>query len=88
MAICREVDQEKLQEWAETRPPLIRDLIARFPPNRLYLLKSSGNRVTIYSYSEGGTMSVFVTEEFNAFLFFNRIVFGVPPEDLEECDLP
>ncbi len=74
-------------EWTASRPPVIQDLIARFPHDELYRLKSSGHRVTIYSYSENGTMTVDVSGEFN-FVAFERRVFGIMPDDLEPCDLP
>ena len=81
--------EEKIQwdEWVATRPPVVQDLCARFPPNRLYLLKSSNHRVFVTSYSEDGTMRVCVSGQFNRTLF-GRDVFGVEPADLEECDLP
>jgi hypothetical protein len=47
----------------------------------------SGHRVTICSYSENGTMMVDVRGEYNK-ITFERTVFGVKPEDLEECELP
>ncbi len=39
------------------------------------------------SYSENGTVTVAVSGEFNA-VTFERQVFGVNPDDLDECDLP
>jgi hypothetical protein len=63
----------------------------RFWPNRLYRLKRGGHRVTIVSFDEeeNGAISlkVRVSGEFNA-VIFERTVFGIKPEDLEECDLP
>jgi len=50
-------------------------------------MKTTGSRVTLYSYSENGTLTVNVTGEYNA-VIFDRQVFGIKPEDLEECDLP
>jgi hypothetical protein len=73
--------------WVAARPERVRELCKKYPPNRLYLLKSSGHRVFIYSYSEDGTVSVCVTGKFN-FVTFERRVFGISPQDLEECDLP
>ena len=87
MAKVTELKQQEWEEWIATRPEVIRDLCTRFPPDRLYLLKTSGHRVTIHSYSEDGTVTVDVSGEYN-FVFFNRQVFGIHPEDLEECDLP
>lgn len=66
---------------------MVRDLCERFPPNRLFLLKSTGQRVTIVSYFENGTLKVDVSASFNQVLF-EREVFGISPDDLEECDLP
>lgn len=80
-------DQAAWDEWVQSRPPVVQELIALLPPDRLYRLKSSGHRVTIISYCENRTVSVNVTGEFNA-VTFNRTVFGVAPENLEECDLP
>jgi hypothetical protein len=74
-------------EWVATRPECVRVLCERLPPDRLYRLKSSGHRVFMYSYSEDGTVTVCVTGEYNA-VTFDRQVFGIKPEDLEECELP
>lgn len=80
--------QEKAWDsWVSTRPPIIKDLCKRFPPYKLYHLKSSGHRVTLHSYSENGTITVNVSGEYNA-VMFDRQVFGIKPEDLEECDMP
>lgn len=87
MAVFREVDEKGLADWLSTRPQIIKDLVAKISPGRLYRLKSSGHRVFPYSYSEDGTITVVVSGEFNK-LTFERCVFGVTPEDLEECDLP
>jgi len=85
-----EWDEEQKKEWNEwvtSRPEVIQDLCRRFPPYNLYRLKTTGSRVTLYSYSEDGTITVNITGEYNA-LMFDRQVFGIKPEDLEECDLP
>lgn len=87
MALIAEVDQEALDEWLSTRPEIIRTLVARVPPFRLYLLKSSNHRVYPYAYGEDGTLTVIVSGEYNA-VIFDRQVFGIDPDDLEECDLP
>jgi hypothetical protein len=54
-------------------------------------LKGSNQRVTLHSYDEGEdgsiTLQVQVLARFN-FVAFERRVFGIKPEDLEECDLP
>ena len=74
-------------EWRATRPTVIQEMMDRFPYDELYRLKSSGHRVTLYSYSENGTLTVNVTGDFN-FVTFDRRVFGIEPDDLEPCDLP
>lgn len=90
MAIIREFTPEEASEWAKwvrSRPPTVRDLCERFPPNRLFRLKSTGDLVTVHSWCENGTITVDVTAEFNAVLF-ERNVFGISPDDMEECDIP
>lgn len=87
MAIIRELDQAAWNEWVSKRPVVVQELCRRLPPDRLYLMKSSGHRVTLCSYDEDGTVTVNVTGEYNRVLF-SRSVFGISPDDLEECDLP
>ncbi len=87
MAIIKKLDKKAWEDWVSTRPLIIQELCNKFPPNKLYRLKKSGHRVTLYSYSEDGTMTVIVSGEYNA-VMFDRQVFGIKPEDLEECDLP
>ena len=87
MAKCREMNQTAWDEWISTKPPVIQEMCALLPPDRLYLLKTSGRRVTLTSYAENRTVTVAVTGEYNA-LMFEREVFGIKPENLEECDLP
>ena len=80
-------------DWVETRPACVREVIEKFgfEPWKLYRLKSNGHRVTIRSIDEPEngppTLQVYVSGDFN-FVAFERTVFGVKPEDLEECDLP
>lgn len=87
MAKICDIDQDGWNEWVSTRPASVQAVCKRLPPNLLYLLKTSNHRVTIYSYSEDGTVTVNVTGEYN-FVAFPRQVFGINPDDLEECDLP
>lgn len=86
MAKLFEIDEEA-RNWIHSRPDEIRVLIEKWPPNLLYLYKPGNQRVTIYSYSEDGTVTINVTGEYNL-ITFSRQVFGINPEDLEECDLP
>ena len=87
MAIIGEIDQEAWSEWIDSRPKIIQDICKKLPPNRLYRMKSTGQRVYIYSYSEDGTVTVDITGQYN-FITFDRQVFGIDPDNLEECDLP
>lgn len=87
MAKIYELDEAAWSEWVATRPESVQKLCRQLPPDRLYRLKTSGHRVTLYSYSEDGTLTVVVSGEYNA-VTFGRKVFGIKPEDLEECELP
>lgn len=85
---------EKLEEWkgwVADRPDPIREVAERFDPWTIYRLKTSGHRVvprSFYQRNDGCVMlTVEVLGRFN-FVAFERNVFGIYPEDLEECDLP
>lgn len=79
--------------WVASRPAIVREIIDRhaFEPWKLYRMKSTGHRVTIAAFDEpesGGVMvRVDVSGAFNL-VAFERQVFGIDPDDLEECDLP
>ena len=75
------------EEWIKSKPQVIQDLAKRLPPDRLYLLKSSGHRVELHGYVEDGTLIVRVLGKWNK-IMFERNVFGIKPEDLVECDVP
>lgn len=79
--------QAAFDEWLASRPLHIQSLVRRLPPNRLYRHKKSGHRMTIVSYAENGTVTATVSGQYN-FCVFEREVFGIPVDDLEECDLP
>jgi hypothetical protein len=78
-------------EWILSRPEKVRIVAERFDPWSLYRMKSTGHRVTIFSFSEGSdgkiTMTVDVLGEFNL-IAFERRVFGIDPDDLELCEPP
>jgi hypothetical protein len=82
-----ELDETPWSAWVATRPPVIQQMCAKYPPNLLYRLKTTGDRVTLVAYSENETVWVFVSGEFNL-VTFERQVFGISVTDLEECDLP
>jgi hypothetical protein len=77
--------------WVASRPPSVRRVAERFWPNRLYRMRDSRCRVTIYAFDEhedgSVTLKVDVTGEYNL-VAFERRVFGVSPDNLEECELP
>lgn len=86
-------EQERLYDlWFRARPKVIRDMAERYNlrPDRLYRLKTTGSRVTLYSLDENGTVKVNVLYEFNRETMIapiqNRRVFGIDPADLEECE--
>jgi hypothetical protein len=87
MAKIAEINQSGLNEWLQGRPDCIIDMVKRYPPNVLYRMKSTGQRVTIIAYAEDSTVRVLVSGDYNA-IIFDREVFGISLEDLEECDLP
>ena len=87
MAILFELDKERWDEWLSERPQEIKEMAATWPPNKLYRLKTTQQRCTLYSYSEDGTVTVNITGDHNL-IPFSRQVFGINPNDLEECELP
>lgn len=80
-------DEASWNEFVRTRPDVVRRIAERLKPWELYRLKTTGQRVTLYSISEDGTVTVDITGEYNATLFDCQ-VFGINPDDLEPCDLP
>ena len=75
------------KEWVAERPDAVRAVAERFDPWTLYRMKSTNQRVTLYSISEDGTVSVDVSGAYN-FVFCERTVFGIDPNDLEPCEVP
>lgn len=82
-----EINQEEWEKWVSTRPKVIQDMCKKLPPGRLYKMKGTGQKVTIVSYSEDRTVTVSVDGRYNL-VTFDRNVFGVDPDSLEECHLP
>lgn len=87
MAKIGDINQPGYVEWLAEQPPEIRALAERLPPDRLYRLSPTGQRVTIAAYSEDGTVIVNITGQYNL-CDFSRSVFGIDPANLTECDLP
>lgn len=79
--------------WVNSKSEKVKKLASQVKPWKLYKLKSSGHKVTIYSIDEPEdedlepTFKVNVLAQFN-FVVFERRVFGIKLEDLEETDLP
>lgn len=82
-----ENQQKEWNKWLKTRPAIIREVATKYPADKLYLLKTTNQRVEIISYFEDGTVKVFVSGKYNL-CDFEHHVFGINPDDLEECDLP
>ena len=84
-------EQVEWEKWVQSRAIAVRQIAERLTPWRLYRMKSTGQRVVIESYGEHVdghvTLTVSITGKYNAILF-DRSVFGIEPDDLEECELP
>ncbi len=87
MAKFEDFDMAAFREWLADRPTIIKELGLKCPPDRLYRFKHSGTRLTVRGYQEDGTLIINVSGQYNR-IMFERDVFGVPPEDIEECDFP
>ena len=87
MAKFAELDLDAFNAWVSSRPAIVRRLVARLPPDRLYLMKSTGQCVTVFSYGEDGTVAVDVRKKLKL-QSIERRMFGISPDDLEECELP
>jgi len=94
---AEQTEEQRLayEEWCAERPEAIRVVAEKFCPQKLYRIKSTGQRVIIESYFEpdeehGVTLRVTVHPAFNPerFDIVPFGVYGIKPEDLEECDLP
>lgn len=81
---------QEFEEWMSTRPESVRAIGARLKPWKLYLLKTTGQRVYPIAYSEDGTVRVAIEQHYNPdHLFIVPFeVFGIDANDLEECDIP
>lgn len=90
MAKIMEWTAEQRQQWdawVASRPPKIQEMCSLWPPDRLYLMKHTGQRCTIAAYAENGTVRVQITGQYNLH-DFDKEVFGVDAQNLVECDLP
>lgn len=82
---------EGYKKWVAERPERVRKVAERLDPWTLYRLKTSNQRVCLLGFDEEQdgrvTVRITVSGEFNL-VTFERDVFGIDPDDLEECDLP
>ncbi len=65
-------DETAWNEWLATLPESVQALCRKLPPNLLYRLKSSGRKVTLYSYQDDGTVTVTITREHNPAVLCDR----------------
>jgi hypothetical protein len=82
------------KEWndkVKAHPKHVRDVASKLDPWKLYRLRSTGQRVIIIGFNESEnkeiTVRVWVNAKYNTSPF-ERNVFGIDPNDIEECDLP
>ena len=86
---------EQLAAWrayVADLPEAVRTVAEHYDPWTLYRLKSTNQRVFLLAFFDPDdhgkvTCRVAVTGEFNL-VTHERAVFGIDPDDLEECDLP
>ena len=90
MANCYIFDIERFKNDIRTAPKKLRDIMMRYPPNRLYRLKKSNQLVTIDGYLKNGRIGVSLECVFNPGLLpdFNGYEIEIAPDALEECALP
>ena len=79
-------------EWFKSRPKIVQKAIIDYPPGYFYILKSTGQKVRLYSYTEnkkGCTeCTILILKEDNPDREdVERKVFGVPLDDLERKEL-
>lgn len=90
MAKSGTMSDESLKRFLDSiqeLPPEKREIFLRYPPDRLYRLKETGERGVIQSYDSDNTVTVAITGQFNRTIF-GRAVFGIKLDSIEECDLP
>jgi hypothetical protein len=76
--------QKEWNDWIATRPPVIQKLCQEYPPGK-YILKTTNQIISLYSYSEDGTVTVNISCKDNPTLIFDRQVFGISVKNLRRC---
>lgn len=81
--------QSMFEEWiaGEDMTDEIKAIARKYPPWNLYRLKTTDQKVRTISFSDNGTVRVLVSNKYN-FDPTNTEVYGIDPNDLEECDIP
>ena len=79
-------DESEWLKWCDERPPVVQKIARRFRPNILYRLKTTGQRGVMYSISEDGTVTMDFPWAYNWISMMDLQVFGLDPNDIEECD--
>jgi len=81
---------QQVAQWErrlKTSSSSIRANIEHLDPWSLYQLKDTGHRVLLEGVARNGSLVVSVRGAYNH-VVFERVVFGVMPDDLEPCELP
>ena len=90
--IWNEEQKQGWYEWITSRPKEIQDMAEKYNllGDELYRLKTTGQRVSLYSFSEDGTITALILPKYNPerIMVAGKRVFGIDPADLEPCDLP
>lgn len=89
----RDLIEKETTEWLIGRPEIISKTANEFPPDRLYVLKQTGQICAISSYFEDGTVSIDcigLREREGEIIYWHYLsdsnlhVFGIDPKDLTE----
>lgn len=76
---------DALQKWIDERPPAVRAVALRFPPDGCYRIHGRGHYI-IRSYGEQADGAVSLTMAHGRDSFLPGVaVFGIDPEKLEAC---
>lgn len=79
-----DMNMDAFRAWKADRPECVQRLIELCMPDRLWRLKTTGQRGYIVGYFENGTLRLEFPMELNH--DWDLQVFGISPDDLEECD--
>jgi hypothetical protein len=85
------IEKLRKSDWYKSLSDAVKKRVDAYPPTKRYKMKETGKIVTIVSYDEEkngvcNTVTVDISSEDNNFLLFERQVFGVKFEELEEVN--